>query len=88
MADTKGSKYEKELIDAWKSTAGKGIGLIIIDGVHGSSFDVRATEEKYLRLLPAALIELASRIEGEFAEKDLQRAAAKAMEKKNDENAR
>lgn len=88
MADTKGSKYEKELVDVWKSTKAKGIGFIIIDGDRGSSFDIRAVEEKYLRQLPQALIELASRMEGQFAETDMKRAAERLAESIDEKNSR
>ena len=78
-----GSKYEKELVEAFKTTKAKGIGLIIIEGDRGSSYDLRMVDEKYYRRMPSILLDLASRIEGELAQKDLERAAAEA-EKKND----
>lgn len=76
-----GSKYEKELIEVFKNTKAKAIGLIIIEGDRGSSYDLRVTNESYFRKLPSVLIELASRIEGELAKKDLERKAAELGEK-------
>ena len=83
MENTKGSKYEKELVEVFKTTSAKAIGLIIIEGDRGSSFDVRASDESYFRRLPAALIEPASKIEGQLAQKDLERKMAKEAEQKN-----
>jgi len=67
------SPYEKEVIDILLKTKGKAVCFLVLDGVKGTSFEVRTVDEKYMRSLPKILIEIASKIEGELNEKDLKR---------------
>lgn len=80
------TKYEQEVIDILLRTKGQAVVLVVLDGAKGSSFEVRATSEKYMRRLPAALIEMASRIEGQLNEKDMEVKRAEAEKKSGKDN--
>lgn len=62
--------YEKQVSDFLVGTKGKAVVTIVFDGAEGNLFDVRAIEEKYMRMIPRALIEVASRIEKDLAAAD------------------
>ena len=83
---TKSSIYEEELKQFCVSALPKAVCCIVIEGKKGSSFEVRCADEKYMRLLPKVLIELASKIEGDLAERDKYLAAEKLKEKTNGSN--
>lgn len=67
------SKYEKEVVDILLKTKGKAVCFLVLDGIKGTSFEVRTVDEKYMRQLPKILIEIASRIEGDLNAKDLEK---------------
>ena len=64
--------YEKEVIDILLATKAKAIMFMVVEGSKGTSFECRCTDEKYLKMMPRALISIASRIEGDFAKRELE----------------
>ena len=64
--------YEKEVVELLAKTKAKAIALLIVDGTNGSNFEIRTTNEKYMRQLPQALIQIASKIEGDIAAKEME----------------
>jgi len=64
--------YEKEVVELLAKTNAKAIALLIVDGTKGSNFEVRTVSEKYMRQLPQALIQIASKIEGDISAKELE----------------
>lgn len=80
---TSGSKYEKEVIEVMARTKARAFGVIIIEGEKGSTFEVRAVDTEYLKRMPRALIELASRIEGELAKAEMEKLSQEHVKKKS-----
>ena len=72
MPTQKPSPYEKEMVDLLLGTKAKAVMFLVVDGVKGTSFECRCVDEKYLRTMPTALIEIASRIEGDFAKRAME----------------
>lgn len=64
--------YEKEVVELLATTKAKAIALLIVDGERGSNFEIRTVSEKYMRQLPQALIQIASKIEGDIAKKEFE----------------
>lgn len=73
--------YEKEVVDLLVATKAKAIAVLIVDGTKGSNFEVRTTSAKYMKRLPQALIELASRIEGDIAAQEYELKLKEAQKK-------
>lgn len=70
-------KYQKQVSDFLVGTKAKAIVMVVFDGAEGNLFEVRAIDEKYMRKIPGALIEVASRIEKDLNAADLARKKAK-----------
>jgi hypothetical protein len=73
--------YEKEVVELLTLTKAKAIALLIIDGNKGSNFEIRTVNEKYMRQLPQALIQIASKIEADLNAKEGELKKRDAKEK-------
>lgn len=65
------SPYEKEVIDILVGTKAKAVMFMVVEGTKGTSFECRCVDEKYLKMMPRVLLDIASRIEGDFAKKEM-----------------
>ncbi len=76
------SPYEKEVLDILVGTKAKAVMFLVVEGTKGTSFECRCVDEKYLKMMPKALLSIASRIEGDFAKREMDTADKKYPESK------